>query len=109
LRHDGGLGTELHPIRNKTRYSPAFCARWPRLIRHNNQIRGKARRLRNVICEVARVCSYMGLPHIARDRMCWMLKKFKGKEYTLGILADLVYTTCRSLSAPRTLEEIDKA
>jgi len=108
LRHDGGLGTELFPIRDKTGYSFTFCARWPRLIRHNNQIGRKERKLRNILCEAARVCSYMELPRIARERMCWMLKKFNGGDYTLKILADLVYISCRSLSSPRTLEEIDK-
>ena len=109
LRHDGGLGTELYTIRKKNVYSSAFYAQWPRLIKYNNQVGGKERRLRNILCEAARVCSYMGLPHVARERTCWMLKKFRGEDYTLKILADFIYVACRSLSAPRTLKEIDDA
>ena len=109
LRHDGGLGTKLYPIRDKNGFSSTLCTQWPRLIKYNNQVGGKERRLRNILCEAARVCSYMELPHIARERTCWMLKKFKGEDYTLKILADFIYIACRSLSAPRTLKEIDDA
>ena len=108
LRHDGGLGTELYTIRDKNGFSSTLCAQWTRLVKYNNQVGGKERRLRNILCEAARVCSYMELPHIARERTCWMLKRFKGGDYTLKILADFVYVACRSLSSPRTLEEIDK-
>lgn len=110
-RHDRGLGTELRSIDMKTKISPGVREWWNRMLHNPRGASYRERRLRELFCEVIKVCGYMGLPHAVRVRMCWMLRKLVGKKRgpVLGLMADLVYIACRSLGYPRTLDEIDQA
>jgi len=109
--HDRGLGTELFSIDKKQNISPTMREWWNRLLHNGRGASYRERRLRELFCEIVKITSHMKIPRTAHDRMCWMTRKLAGKTRSPapGLLADLVYIACRSLSFPRTLEEIDKA
>lgn len=111
-RHDRNLGTELYPFKKR---SPGVkldtLQWWNRVRKYNLNASSRERRLREIFCEIDRICGLMRLPRRAQNELCYAFRKLaghlKGIPYK-QVLAILIYRVCRLHQIPRRKREVDR-
>ncbi len=114
---DKGLTTEIDnknkdsygkPISNQNRSQLYRLRKWQKRLRASNALE---KNLKKAFREIDRIGSVLGLSNQMREEACHLYKKAVKKNLIRGrsincIASSCIYTTCRQVGKPRTMEEI---
>ena len=112
-RHDRGLSSEIG-FGSGARLNGRKRRQLARLRREHNRARIATKADRNKVyafSEIRRIVSQLSLPLDTRDQACTLFSSAQREDLIRGrslegFAAAVVYATCRTLSLPRTIDEI---
>ncbi|MEM3486575.1 MAG: hypothetical protein QXI12_13265 [Candidatus Methanomethyliaceae archaeon] len=111
-RHDRNLGTEIYNLPDGIKISPRTRQWWYRVKKRLEIRSARERRLTEFLCNIEKVCSYMGLPRGVRDDLCYAAQRLVGRSQGsshLRTLFIMTYLACRRHHADREIGKIDLA
>ena len=115
-KHDKGLTTEIGRGRGELfKVIPSKRAQYYRLTKWQKRlVESKDRNLSFALSELQRLVSFLGLPRSVHEEVAKNYEKAVDRGLVRGrsmesVIAALLYTVCREMRTPRTLEEIAEA
>ena len=115
-KHDKGLTTEIGRGRGELfKVSPTKRAQYYRLTKWQKRlVESKDRNLSFALSELQRLVSFLGLPKSVHEEVAKNYERAVDRGLVRGrsmesVIAALLYTVCREMGTPRTLEEIAEA
>jgi transcription initiation factor TFIIB len=115
-KHDKGLTTEVGSGRGELfKVAPSKRAQYYRLRKWQKRlVESKDRNLSFAFSELQRLVSFLGLPRSVHEEVARKYEKAVDKGLVRGrsmesVIAALLYTICRKMKTPRTLEELSDA
>ena len=115
-KHDKGLTTEIGRGRGELfKVIPSKRAQYYRLTKWQKRlVESKDRNLSFALSELQRLVSFLGLPKSVHEEVAKNYEKAVDRGLVRGrsmesVIAALLYTVCREMGTPRTLEEIAEA
>ncbi|MFH1228826.1 MAG: transcription initiation factor IIB [Candidatus Aenigmatarchaeota archaeon] len=115
-KHDKGLTTEIGRGRGELfKVAPAKRAQYYRLTKWQKRlVESKDRNLSFALSELQRLVSFLGLPKSVHEEVAKKYEQAVDRGLVRGrsmesVIAALLYTVCREMETPRTLEEIAEA
>jgi transcription initiation factor TFIIB len=115
-KHDKGLTTEIGRGRGELfKVTPSKRAQYYRLTKWQKRlVESKDRNLSFALSELQRLVSFLGLPKSVHEEVAKKYEQAVDRGLVRGrsmesVIAALLYTVCREMETPRTLEEIAEA
>jgi transcription initiation factor TFIIB len=115
-KHDKGLTTEIGRGRGELfKVTPIKRAQYYRLTKWQKRlVESKDRNLSFALSELQRLISFLGLPRSVHEEVARKYEQAVDRGLVRGrsmesVIAALLYTICREMTTPRTLEEIAEA
>jgi transcription initiation factor TFIIB len=115
-KHDKGLTTEIGRGRGELfKVTPTKRAQYYRLTKWQKRlVESKDRNLSFALSELQRLVSFLGLPKSVHEEVAKKYEQAVDRGLVRGrsmesVIAALLYTVCREMETPRTLEEIAEA
>jgi transcription initiation factor TFIIB len=115
-KHDKGLTTEIGRGRGELfKVIPSKRAQYYRLTKWQKRlVESKDRNLSFALSELQRLVSFLGLPRSVHEEVAKKYEQAVDRGLVRGrsmesVIAALLYTICREMGTPRTLEEIAEA
>jgi len=115
-KHDKGLTTEIGRGRGELfKVTPSKRAQYYRLTKWQKRlVESKDRNLSFALSELQRLVSFLGLPKSVHEEVAKKYEQAVDRGLVRGrsmesVIAALLYTVCREMGTPRTLEEISEA
>ena len=115
-KHDKGLTTEIGRGRGELfKVTPSKRAQYYRLTKWQKRlVESKDRNLSFALSELQRLVSFLGLPKSVHEEVAKKYEQAVDRGLVRGrsmesVIAALLYTVCREMGTPRTLEEIAEA
>ncbi len=115
-KHDKGLTTEIGRGRGELfKVAPSKRAQYYRLTKWQKRlVESKDRNLSFALSELQRLVSFLGLPKSVHEEVAKKYEQAVDRGLVRGrsmesVIAALLYTVCREMETPRTLEEIAEA
>ena len=115
-KHDKGLTTEIGRGRGELfKVTPSKRAQYYRLTKWQKRlVESKDRNLSFALSELQRLISFLGLPRSVHEEVAKKYEQAVDRGLVRGrsmesVIAALLYTVCREMGTPRTLEEIAEA
>ncbi len=115
-KHDKGLTTEIGRGRGELfKVAPSKRAQYYRLTKWQKRlVESKDRNLSFALSELQRLISFLGLPRSVHEQVAKKYEQAVDRGLVRGrsmesVIAALLYTVCREMQTPRTLEEIAEA
>jgi transcription initiation factor TFIIB len=115
-KHDKGLTTEIGRGRGELfKVIPSKRAQYYRLTKWQKRlVESKDRNLSFALSELQRLVSFLGLPKSVHEEVAKNYERAVDRGLVRGrsmesVIAALLYTVCREMETPRTLEEIAEA
>ncbi len=115
-KHDKGLTTEIGRGRGELfKVTPSKRAQYYRLTKWQKRlVESKDRNLSFALSELQRLVSFLGLPKSVHEEVAKKYEQAVDRGLVRGrsmesVIAALLYTICREMRTPRTLEEIAEA
>jgi len=115
-KHDKGLTTEIGRGRGELfKVTPVKRAQYYRLTKWQKRlVESKDRNLSFALSELQRLISFLGLPRSVHEEVAKKYEQAVDRGLVRGrsmesVIAALLYTVCREMKTPRTLEEIAEA
>jgi len=115
-KHDKGLTTEIGRGRGELfKVAPSKRAQYYRLTKWQKRlVESKDRNLSFALSELQRLVSFLGLPRSVHEEVAKKYEQAVDRGLVRGrsmesVIAALLYTICREMQSPRTLEEIAEA
>jgi transcription initiation factor TFIIB len=115
-KHDKGLTTEIGRGRGELfKVTPSKRAQYYRLTKWQKRlVESKDRNLSFALSELQRLVSFLGLPKSVHEEVAKNYERAVDRGLVRGrsmesVIAALLYTVCREMGTPRTLEEIAEA
>lgn len=115
-KHDKGLTTEIGRGRGELfKVIPSKRAQYYRLTKWQKRlVESKDRNLSFALSELQRLVSFLGLPKSVHEEVAKNYERAVDRGLVRGrsmesVIAALLYTVCREMGTPRTLEEIAEA
>jgi transcription initiation factor TFIIB len=115
-KHDKGLTTEVGSGRGELfKVAPSKRAQYYRLRKWQKRlVESKARNLSFAFSELQRLVSFLGLPRSVHEEVARKYEQAVDRGLVRGrsmesVIAALLYTICRKMKTPRTLEELSEA
>lgn len=115
-KHDKGLTTEIGRGRGELfKVTPRKRAQYYRLTKWQKRlVESKDRNLSFALSELQRLISFLGLPRSVHEEVAKKYEQAVDRGLVRGrsmesVIAALLYTICREMVTPRTLEEIAEA
>jgi len=115
-KHDKGLTTEIGRGRGELfKVTPEKRAQYYRLTKWQKRlVESKDRNLSFALSELQRLVSFLGLPKSVHEEVAKKYEQAVDRGLVRGrsmesVIAALLYTVCREMGTPRTLEEIAEA
>ena len=115
-KHDKGLTTEVGSGRGELfKVAPSKRAQYYRLRKWQKRlVESKARNLSFAFSELQRLVSFLGLPRSVHEEVARKYEQAVDRGLVRGrsmesVIAALLYTVCREMKTPRTLEELSEA
>ena len=115
-KHDKGLTTEIGRGRGELfKVTPIKRAQYYRLTKWQKRlVESKDRNLSFALSELQRLISFLGLPRSVHEEVARKYEQAVDRGLVRGrsmesVIAALLYTICREMGTPRTLEEIAEA
>ena len=115
-KHDKGLTTEIGRGKGELfKVAPSKRAQYYRLRKWQKRLdQSKSRNLSFAFSELQRLISFLGLPRPVHEQVAKKYEQAVDRGLVRGrsmesVIAALLYTVCREMQTPRTLEEIAEA